>query len=413
MLPKEYRINQRWIILAQCSGIFASVFFLNNQVLLYFLAIGMTAGSALIVISLLDMIRTILIIPMAFLAEKIGKKILGQSAIISNVIGFTLLLSLSWIASDRIQWIAILGILFYAIGGSMYRSGWFALIYPHIEEDKRGRFFGKLRSAFMILGFVYTFSSGLILSGGESVAVFRNLLIFITAGIAFQFYLYSQIPEVNSPKSASASFSLKAIIKSVKGTPGLFPLALYLFMMPLFTDGTLAIFSIAEKNTLSFSDSTVSILSSMTLAGMFCAFLSVGYFSDKLGNNVLFPRLHLLYFLSICVYLIILWSGYSNPIAYGFIHFMYGIARGTYSILSTKEIFAIIGPEYRSVSTTFLVTVGTVASSLSIFIPGLILENLESWKLDIFSDSFIAIILIVMAFGSFFGYKLLRWRQFK
>ena len=80
-------------------------------------------------------------LPFSFLADILGKKIIGNIGLISSLFGFVLLIFASVLPDISHIWIIGIGIVLFGIGTAMTLGNWFALLHPIIPEKIRGRIF--------------------------------------------------------------------------------------------------------------------------------------------------------------------------------------------------------------------------------------------------------------------------------
>ena len=71
----------RSIILTQCLGIIALGTVMNGTLLLYLTAVGVTAIRTMIYLAIQPMTNALLLLPSAYLADRYGKKRLGQAGL--------------------------------------------------------------------------------------------------------------------------------------------------------------------------------------------------------------------------------------------------------------------------------------------------------------------------------------------
>src|SRR5690606_29058400 len=119
-----------------------------------------------------------LLLPFAWLADRIGKKIVGQAGLILGTLGWTLI-GLAGFFGNAAPWLIGVGIFLAALCFSMLGAGWFSLLSPVIPKQIRGRFFAKLRTWFSIISIILSLTYAAILERNNALIVYQ--IIFLIA----------------------------------------------------------------------------------------------------------------------------------------------------------------------------------------------------------------------------------------
>lgn len=398
------------IILNQCVGIIFVYIFENSVLLNYFTNLGLTAALVLFLLSLPDIFNFLLIIPSAYLSDKIGIKKIGffgllLMAISTPILIFSNFLSIKWIAI-----FAIFGISVYSLGRTIYTGSWNALINPHIAAHERGRFLAKLKLILGIIGIVFTFITGKALSLWYP-AHDVYLYIFIFIGITFfhRFYTYKLIPEAPSEKIKDEGIT--QAIKECLVAPNYLSFCCYAFLINLFTGTCPWLFSLQQKTVLGFDQDMVVLLVNLMFIGNMIGFYFGGQMIDKMGTKPVFFICHLAFGLILALIVLKTIFPFSQEWVYGTLMLFYGIIAGKSSIAISTEILATALEKHKALSLSILFMMFSAGKAISAIVAGQIL-NLgllkEYWSIGSLTfnqyDSLLAgcsimIILLVVTLG--------------
>ena len=156
MTEAERKKAMRMILLTASLGGLSFLSFNNGLLLAYFSYLNVPSTTILLLLALMPLAQFAFMLPFSFLADILGKKIIGNIGLISSLFGFVLLIFASILPENFLIWIIVAGIVLFGIGTAMTFGNWFALLHPIIPEKIRGRFFGRLRLTWQFIGIVLT-----------------------------------------------------------------------------------------------------------------------------------------------------------------------------------------------------------------------------------------------------------------
>ena len=356
-------------ILMQCSGTLSHTAFGSGLILVYLASLEVRSDLILILISLRILIDALCRVPCAYVADRVGKKKVGATGTVLTVAGFSALALSGFAAGPARPW-AITGSIFvFALGESMMVSGWYAMLSPIVPESIRGRFFGRLRMSWQIVGVVFVGVSGVFLTKDAPFATYQWVLWLIVAGLIVRVWLYTKLPEMEPipDKPDRLGPALGRIIR----TEGYASFCAYLFLLALCTTGAPIVFGLIEKEHLGFGDNQVVWMGNLMAIGLVLGFWLAGKAVDRFGTKAVFLVCHFGYG---AVLFLFLGRNLAPPAAtvgiVGVLSLLYGLMYGLSSIAITTEFMALIPAENKSLSTSFLDTLFRTGGAMSGILAG-------------------------------------------
>lgn len=190
------------IIANQCVGILFVNIFENNILLNYFTNMGLSAALVLFLLSMPDIFNFLIIIPSAYLSDKMGIKKIGFLGLFLMEVSIGILVLTHFFDNGLLKIVAIIGVILYSLGRTIYTGSWSALINPHIDPKERGRFLAKMSLYLRLISIVFTFITAKALSHFPGHDIYFYIFVFIGLTFLHRFYTYKIIPEVPSSKPA-------------------------------------------------------------------------------------------------------------------------------------------------------------------------------------------------------------------
>lgn len=374
----------RHIIWSQCLAIIGLSTIVNGTLLLYLTAIDVSAVKTMIFVAVPPLTNALLLLPAAYLADKYGKKRIGQMGLSIGIVGWAMI-SLAPFSGNPTQWFILAGIILAAVCNSMVGAGWFSLLSPIIPEDTRGRFFSRLRLAFSLVSLILSISYAWILSIKSDISVYQAIYAAATLAFFIRWFVYRRIPELEPPQVKHDAPSFRHVLLNVIRNKKLTAFCSYMFLLGLFTAGSAALFAMTEKRVLDFTDTRIILLSNVTLiGGMFGMFLG-GRIVDRHGTRLLFAACHVMLAFTLLGFLLrIFTSAAILPFYLGGIHFLFGGAMGAIGIAMTTELLGVLPKENKSVAASMFIIFQTSGVALSGLIPAGILKAeilRDTWKI--------------------------------
>ena len=370
----EERAAMRSIIWTQCLAIVAIGTLVNGTLLLYLTAIGCDAVRTMIYLVIQPFTNSLLLLPAAFLADRYGKKRIGQTGITIGIVGWGMV-SAGPFGGGASESLVVIGLVLASVCSSLVGAGWFSLLSLIIPTEVRGRFFGRLRLSFSIVSLVLSVIFAWILSIHADIAVYQGIYAVATVAFIVRWFVYRRIPELDPPASKPGQASFLRVLLEVIRVKNLAGFSSYIFLLTLFTAGAAALFAMIEKRVLDLSDTGVILLSNVTLIGSMVGMFFGGRVVDRHGTRLVFASCHIMLALTLFAYLlrVFIWSS-TVPIYLGILHFLLGGAMGSIGIAMTTELLAVLPQKNKSVAASIFVIFQTSGVALSGLLPAWILD---------------------------------------
>jgi len=380
----EQRAGMSAAIRTQCFGIVAEGMIVNGILLLYLTALGINAASTMVYLAIYPMTGAALLLPFAWLADRVGKKRVGQGGLILGTVGWTLI-GLAGFSGALAPWLIGVGIFLAALCFSMLGASWFSLLSPVVPKEIRGRFFGKLRTWFSAVSIVLSLTYAAVLERNNSVIVYQAIFLIAAAAYVARLFSYRQIPELEPPTAEGRIPFLTSIQNTLRNGP-LARFCGYALLMTLFTAGSGSLIAMTEKRVIDYSDGQIIVLANLSIGGSICGMFFGGKFIDRFGSRLVFAGCHIALGLGLMAFLLrVIFDAPTAMLVYlGTLHFALGSARGAIGIAMTTELMGLLPDKNKSVSAATFSIFQTVGVALSGFIPAWLLKSgklKETWNI--------------------------------
>ncbi|MBI9020357.1 MAG: MFS transporter [Verrucomicrobia bacterium] len=369
--PKEIKRALRTIIFAQCTGVISLALFNNGFMLAYLARLGIPPHAILFLLSITPLMGMLLTLPLAFIADRNGKKKIGGTGLIIALCGFTLLPLAGFRPAAAGRWIGI-GTLVFAVGLTINSASWFALLSPIVPAEIRGRYFGWMRTAWQTASIVFSLAVAALLHREPGILVFQMVLAAAWVFSLIRIFLYRRIPELESGTPDPRGFF--PCLRTVLKIPGYLSFCAYIFLLTLFTGTAPNLFGLLAKGVLSVTDSQLMILGNLTAAGMIAGFYTGGRLVDRLGTKPVFLSGQLACSLTLALVLLRGFIPLPPVLTVALCSFLYGSLLGMLGIAATSEMLAMVPKENKSLSTGLNVALIGAGLSLSGFGSGQLLK---------------------------------------
>ena len=345
--PRQ-RKAMRAAILAQCFGVPSELFLIYGFVLLYFKALGVTGGLLLAMLSLVRAMGWLKIFA-AWWGDRWGKKRIGVLGQWFMTVSFALMILGPYAPAAVRVHLLVLSILCFSTGEALFGSVWFALLSPVVPIGLRARFFGLLRFSWQSFGLVFLAVCTLCLGHDTSIGTFQWALLAALIGMLVRFVYYARIPEMESTRSADATF--RSSFMSVMRLGDYVSFCCYLFLLSVATTSSPFFFGLIEKEVLGLGDHQVAGLGLLLMAGAIPGFLLGARWVDRRGTRPVFLICHATFAILLLLFVFRPAHGDSLQLLYLVVaHVLYGGATATLSIAVSTELLALLPRENKSLA---------------------------------------------------------------
>jgi len=363
MTEAEAKKAMRMIVLTASLGGLSYLSINNGLLLAYFSYLNVPSATILLLLALMPLAQFVFMLPFSFLADILGKKIIGNIGLISSFFGFVLIIFASVLPDIFHIWIIGLGMVLFGIGTAMTLGNWFALLHPIIPEKIRGRFFGRLRLTWQSIGIVLTLFFIYILDQFPSLGMYQAVLAIISILMAFRIMFYQKIPELDKPAPPKQSF-LKTLM-NVISIPDYISFCSYCFLLTFFTAACPQIFNLIEKDVLNFSKTEIVFIGNLLIVGALVGFVLGGRMVDKLGTKYVFMFCHFGFGAILILFLLRSLFPGKTIVFVGVLTLLFGLVQAASGLAMTSETLVLIPKENKSLATGLWFTLYTGGTGLS------------------------------------------------
>ena len=381
-----------YVILSQCFGQIASLTFHNGVMFTYFDSLNSGESNLILLLKLPALVGMLMILPLAFWADRFGKKKLGQAGNGIQVIGVGLLILAPWFTGFQIGALYI-GVLVFAIGCALFNSSWFALLDPLVSKDQRGPFFAKMRTCWKFTGIMFAFLAQYMLGVGGTPMIFQLLIIVFVFSIV-RMYFYHNIAELEKPEEVHKKTNFRKELGSLIEDKSFKRYSIFRFCFPLMTGCIALIFNLYEKKFMGFGPDDIVFMGNLMFIGSICGF----WIGARLVKSYTEPQVFMMTttVIALCCICFPL-HGFipvSSLVFAGIVTFIYGCTSAVFGISCTSLMLALLQPERKSLASSFCIAVTQLGGALSGIFAALVVK--KDWGLEqmVGYDNIYSIILL-------------------
>ena len=360
------------ILLTASLGGLAFLSFNNGLLLAYFSYLNVPSATILLLLASMPLTQFVFILPLSFLADFLGKKIIGNIGLIFSLFGFIFLILASILPENFNIWMIGVGIVLFGLGTAMNMGNWFALLHPIIPEKIRGRFFGRLRLTWQSLGIVLTLLFIYMLEQFPYLRMYQAVLVIVSIFLTARILFYQHIPELEKPVPPKQSF-LKTLM-NVIAIPDYISFCSYCFLLTFFTTACPQIFSLIEKDVLSFTKTEIVFIGNLLIVGALAGFVLGGRMVDKLGTKYVFMFCHFGFGAIIILFLLRSLLPGKIIVIVGILTLLFGLVQAASGIAMTSETLVLTPKENKSLAIGLWLTLINAGAGLSGMISSTALE---------------------------------------
>jgi len=360
------------ILLTASLGGLAFLSFNNGLLLAYFSYLNVPSATILLLLASMPLTQFVFMLPVSFLADFLGKKFIGNIGLFFSLFGFILLILASILPENFNIWIIGVGIVLFGLGTAMNMGNWFALLHPIIPEKIRGRFFGRLRLTWQSTGIVLTLLFIYMLEQFPYLRMYQAVLVIVSIFLTVRILFYQHIPELEKPVHPKESF-LKTLM-NVIAIPDYISFCSYCFLLTFFTTACPHIFSLIEKDVLSFTKTEIVFIGNLLIVGALAGFVLGGRMVDKLGTKYVFMFCHFGFGAIIILFLLRSLLPGKIIVIVGILTLLFGLVQAASGIAMTSETLVLMPKENKSLAIGLWLTLINAGAGLSGIISSTALE---------------------------------------
>lgn len=378
MLTEKQRKQAFNIIIAtQCLGMIPVVLFQNGFYLNYFSKLGISSATIALFFALPPLFSAFLLLPCAFYSDRFGKKSLALGGQVLLIASLLAMMVAGWGRMHMAMPLVVLSLVLFSIGGSLQGGSWFALLNPIIPKEVRGRFFGRLRVTFQLVGILYTLTVTRSLEISQSMLVFQILLGIVFAASVLRLFTYARIPDLENVQGETGHRqTIGKALASVWAIPGYVRFNVYIFLVTLFTAAIPIIFGLMQKDVFGFTPAQITLMGTLFLVGSVIGCGLGGRSVDRHGTWRILLSAHAAYAVVMLAMLARHWVPWALPAHVGGCMLAFSLVGGMAGVAMTSESLALIPSTNKSLSTALTMTLFSGGSALS----GLLVSRLIGKK---------------------------------
>ena len=342
---------ERNATLSSCCGFLGEVTLTDSAVIILFAGmLGAGDMLSMITTSLLPLFNGLCIIPMAWLAAKIGSKKLILRACSLSAIAYFMAVSSPFFGTWA-STILLATILLFALCLPGFIAGWFPMLDSFLSSERRTFFFSRMRFSHQLTAVIFLFLVGLLI--GKEPPIWALQLVLLFGAIVFMgriFFIW-RIPVFATEKKDTLGF--KDGLLAVIGNKPLAGFSIYLFVLNLAAYGTLPLTTIYLKKHLNAPDNVIVMISAIALFGMLLGY----FFAPQIIRLKGIKDSLLLFHIALAlVNLGLFFIGVGSAITYALIALLlliYSFTIAAASIVSSSEMMALVKPDNKIMSMAF------------------------------------------------------------
>jgi MFS family permease len=390
------------IIITQCLGMISGALFQNGFYLNYFSKLGISSAAIAMLFALPPLLSVFLLLPFAFYSDRFGKKRLALGGQLLNIASLLVMMAAGWCAIPQAMVFVVLSLVVFSVGGSLQGANWFALLNPIIPREMRGRFFGRMRVIFQLVGILFTILITRVLKSSQTMQVFQLLLGIVFVAAVLRLFTYARIPELeNSRGEDGHRQTFRTAFSAVLAVPGYIQFNSYVFLITLFTAAVPVLVGLMQKDVFGFTPAQITLTGTLFLTGSVIGCWLGGRVVDRHGTRFVFLVAHVAYAVVMLALLARHWMPWALPAHVGGCALLFSLVGGLAGVAITSETLALIPSANKSLSTAFTMTLFCGGAALS----GLFVSHSISWEIlspewRMLGRSFTAYDSLLLAFAS-------------
>lgn len=311
--------------------------------------------------SLTGVLGVFLMIPYAYVVDKIGLKNAVRLACFIGCTGFLLIAVSPWLGSFAIP-VALTGTFIYCFQRSLYGSAWYPLLDNFLRADERGKFFSVMRTCYMAFNGVLLFLLGVLLDKKPSILILQITIAIAGLCVLIRWFCVKQFPLDPELKTGTYRFK-ESLITSVRNAP-LTGFSVYQGILVLASTTLLPLTLIYLRKYVQMEPGKVQLLSSVGIAGSICGYFLYGRVTRRIRLKWLELTVHLMF---IFLAFMLFWLDHRLPgfdIYIGIIIFFNAVATSWLLCNNSVEYLALARPGNKTMAISFCTTYSNLGTAI-------------------------------------------------
>ena len=372
---EERRSCEKKATLSACFGAMGDVTLTDSAIIILF-AQMLGAGDmfSMLTTSLLPLFNGICIIPMAWLASRIGYQKLIVRICMVSAFAYYMVVASPFLGGGRITVGIMIGmIVLYAYCNTGYVAGWFPMLDTFLLKERRSIFLSSMRFSWQLSSALFLLAAGFFVGRNPSLRQLQLVLLVGATIYLGRIFFISRIPVYKVDKKGSYGF--KEGLQLALANKPLAGDSVYLFILNLAAYGTLPLSTIYLKRYLHAPDNIIVMISALNMVGMLLGSIGAGRIITRWGIKDTLLGIHITYALvNFSLFFIGEWNTVTG-ILIASLMMVYSFTFASASIASTSEMMALATPGNKAMAMAFCGTFYYGGSGLSRLISSLVLGS--------------------------------------
>ena len=348
---REHRSAELNATLSSCCGFLGEVTLTDSAVIILFAGmLGAGDMLSMMTTSLLPLLNGLCVIPMAWLAARMGSKRLIIRACALAAAAYFLAVSAPFLG-DFAAAMLMLMILIFSFCQSGFIAGWFPLLDTFLESGRRTFFFSRMRFCHQLTGALFLFIVGCLI--GKAPPVWMLQIVLLIGAIVFigRIFFILRIPILATTQMDTLGFK-EGLLAAIANKP-LAGFSIYLFVLNLAAYGTVPLAILYLKKGLSAPDNVIVMTSAAALFGMLLGYLCAGWIIRRWRIRGALLLFHISF---ACVNLGLFLVGHGGTVAYALtaaLLMAHSFTVAGASVVSSSEMMALSTSGNKTMSMAF------------------------------------------------------------
>lgn len=404
----ERRRAERLATVSACCGATGDVTLTDSALIILFAAtMGASDMLSMLTTSLLPLFNGLLIIPMAWVAIRVGNKRLIVTVSTLSFVAY-LLIVVSPLFGRAGVVVLIVSMVLFALFHTGYVAGWFPLLDSFLTPERRSGYLSRMRFAWQISSATFLLVVGLLI--GKSPPLWKLQMALFAAALVFagRAWAISRMPILPGEQAERPQFR-QGLATALANKP-LAGYSVYLFVLNLAAYGTIPLVTLHLKRALHAPDNVTVLISAITLVGMLLGSLSAGRIIGRWGIKRTLLAIHAMYAV---INLALFFIGKGTPTTYlmvALLVFLYSFVFANANIASTSEMMALATPGNKTMAMAFCGTFYYAGSGLSRLMSSVVLGSgilAQEWQMGAMTISHFQSLFLIYAAAVVFAAMLL------
>jgi len=343
-------------------------------IILFAQMIGAGDMFSMLTTSLMPLFNGLCVIPMAWLAGRLGYRRIIIRACFWSVVAYILVVFTPFFGSGSTPVVALIGLLLiFAILHTAYVAGWFPLLDTFLTKERRGPYLSTMRFSWQLSAATFLFLAGLFV--GKQPPLWKLQVILLLGAFIYsgRIFFIGAIPDFVVPRKDDIGFG-HGLRQALANKP-LVGYSVYLFVLNLAAYGTLPLTTIYLKKHLVAPDNIIVMISAVTLVGMLLGSLVAGRVIVRWGIKNTLLYIHATYAV---VNGALFFISEGRPLTFMLVTvllLLYSVTFAMASIATTYEMMALASPGNKAMAMAFCGAFYASGSGLSRLISSLLLGS--------------------------------------